>query len=216
MNFLNPTKSQDHPQIMPTSPQIILASQSAIRQKILRDAGVIFKALPARVDEETVLLSLQAENASPRDIADTLAELKAEKIARKYPEAVVLGSDQILSFQGKLLTKPETPEIAREHISAFSGGTHSLISAAVIYFDGKPVWRNIAIAKMTVRNLSEDYIGAYVDRNWSEIQYCAGAYQIESEGARLFSRIDGSYHAVLGLPLLPVLGYLTQRGWIEG
>ena len=201
---------------MPNQPRIILASQSAIRQKMLRDAGVAFEALPARVDEETVLMSLQAEGASPRDIADTLAELKAEKIARKNPVAVVLGSDQILSFQGKLLTKPETPEVAKNQVSAFSGGTHSLISAAVIYFEGEPVWRTISIAKMTVRNLSDAYVASYVDRNWAEIQHCVGAYQVESEGARLFSRIDGSYHAVLGLPLLPVLGYLTQRGWIEG
>lgn len=201
---------------MPTSPRIILASQSSIRQKMLGDAGVIFEALPARVDEETVLMSLQAEGTSPRDIVDALADLKAEKIARKHPDAVVIGSDQILSFQGNLLTKPKTPEAAQKQIKAFSGGTHSLISAAVIYFAGEPVWRNIAIAKMTVRTLTDAYVKAYIDRNWSEIQHCVGSYQVESEGARLFSRIDGSYHAVLGLPLLPVLGYLTQQGWIEG
>lgn len=197
-------------------PPLILASQSSARQAMLQAAGVTVEALPARIDEDTITAALLAEGANPRDIADTLAEMKAEKIARKRPDAVVIGSDQVLAFGGEIQSKSETEADALALLTRMSGKTHSQISAVVVYHEGQPVWRTVSIAKLTMRDASPAYLEAYVARNWSEIRHCVGAYQIEAEGARLFTRIDGPYHTVLGMPLLPLLAYLTQRGWIDG
>ncbi len=197
-------------------PSLVLASQSSARQQMLTQARVPFQAVPARLDEEAILASLQAEGASPRDIADTLAELKAEKAARKHPEAVVIGSDQVLAFDGQLLAKPATPDMARAQLAQMSGHTHRLISAVVVYHDARPVWRSIGLAKLSMRSLSNDFIADYVARNWDHIQHCVGGYQIEAEGIRLFHQIEGDYHAILGMPLLPLLTYLAQRNWIDG
>ncbi len=198
------------------TPPLILASQSRARQAMLSAAGVAFDAMPARVDEETMIAALIAEAANPRDIADALAEMKADKIARKRPDAVVIGSDQVLAFEGTILSKPTSEAEALDHLTRMSGKPHSQISAVVVFHDGAPVWRNVSIAKMTMRASTPAYLEAYVARNWTQIRHCVGAYQIEAEGARLFARIDGPYHTVLGLPLLPLLSYLTQRGWIDG
>lgn len=197
-------------------PPLILASQSTTRQAMLRSAGVSFEALPARVDEQTVTAALLAEAAHPRDIADTLAEMKADKIARKHPDAVVIGSDQVLAFEGTVFSKPDTEADAMDQLTRLSGKSHSQISAVVLYHEGQPVWRTVSIAKLTMRDASPAYLQSYVARNWSDIRHCVGAYQIEAEGARLFTRIDGPYHTVLGMPLLSLLSYLAQRGWIEG
>ena len=182
---------------------------------MLRAAGLSFVTDPARIDEEAVIGALLAEGAHARDVVDTLAELKAAKIAARHPEAVVVGSDQVLAFGGALIGKPATQDAARAQLSAMSGQSHGLLSAAVVYHEGQPVWRHVEVVKMTMRAVSDAYIEAYVARNWAEIQHSAGGYQIEAEGIRLFDRIEGSYHAILGLPLLPLLGYLAARGWIE-
>jgi len=197
-------------------PPLILASQSTSRQAMLRSAGVAFQAMPARVDEATVTAALLAENAHPRDIADALAEMKADKIARKHPHAVVIGSDQVMAFEGTVFSKPESEVDALDQLMRLSGKTHSQISAVVLVHEGQPVWRTVSIAKLTMRDASPAYLEGYITRNWSGIRHSVGAYQIEAEGARLFTRIDGPYHTVLGMPLLPLLSYLTQRGWIEG
>jgi len=195
---------------------IILGSGSTIRQTMLRNAGVDFSVTVARIDEESIKASLLAEDASPRDIADTLAEYKARRVAQSNPEALVLGCDQVLEFDRQVLSKPTTPDDARAQLKAMSGKSHKLLSAAVIYEDAKPVWRSVGQVRLTMRSLSDGYIDAYVDRNWDEIQNCVGAYQLEAEGARLFARVDGDYFTVLGLPLLDVLGYLTLSGVLDG
>lgn len=195
---------------------LFLASQSAARLAMLQSAGLTVQAHPARIDEDMITAALVAEGAKPRDIADVLAEYKAQKIAMKYPEALVLGSDQVLDLNGTLLTKPDTPDIAMDHLRAMSGQTHKLFSAAVIFDGGKPVWRHVGVVRMQMRQLSEDYIQGYVARNWDQVRHCVGAYQLEAEGARLFHRVEGDYFSVLGLPLLDVLSYLTLKGDIAG
>lgn len=195
---------------------IILASGSQIRQKMLANAGVIFTSTVARVDEESIKASLLAENASPRDIADTLAEYKARRISDKNPEALVIGCDQVLEFDRGILSKPRTAEEAVAQITAMSGKTHKLLSAVVIYEGGTPVWRTVGQVRLTMLTLNPAYIDDYVQRNWGEIQHCVGGYQLEAEGARLFARVDGDYFTVLGLPLLDVLGYLTMSGALDG
>lgn len=194
---------------------LILASGSAIRLRLLQDAGLSVRALPARVDEEAIRQSLEAEQAKPRDIADALAEMKARKVAEKHPKALVLGCDQVLSFRGSVYAKPETLAEAKAQICALRGERHSLISAIVLYDAGSPIWRNISEARLTMHPVSDAYVDAYLSRNWPDVSSSVGGYKLEREGVRFFSAIEGDYFTILGLPLLPLLGYLGSRGFIE-
>ena len=197
------------------SQELILASGSEIRAQLLRNAGLQFAVIPARVDEEMVREALVAENAPPRDIADGLAELKARKMSDKNPGALVIGCDQVLSFDKQLLSKPTCREEAREQLIQMRGNRHELLSAAVICEAGKPVWRYVGSVRLTMRRFSDAYIDGYIERNWDSIRNSVGAYKLEEEGVRLFTQIDGDYFTVLGLPLLDLLSYLGLRGVIE-
>lgn len=193
---------------------LLLASASTIRLQLLRNAGIEATAQPARIDEDSIRLALQAEAAKPRDIADALAEMKARKLADKHTTALVLGCDQILAFQGQVYGKPETPTEARAQLGVFRGQTHQLICALVLYDEGKPIWRHISEASLTMRPVSDAYLDDYISRNWPALQHCVGGYKLEEEGVRLFSQINGDYFTILGLPLLPLIGYLGTRGFI--
>ncbi|MFT5629046.1 MAG: septum formation protein [Gammaproteobacteria bacterium] len=198
------------------SDTIILASGSEIRATLLRNAGVVFDVVVPRVDEDTIKASLIAEQASPRDIADALAEMKSLRVASKHPDALVIGCDQVLAHNRAILSKPETPDDALVQLKALRGETHQLLSAAVIYADGKPQWRHVGQTRLFMRDVSDAYLADYVDRNWDSIRHSVGSYKLEEEGARLFSRIEGDYFNVLGLPLLELLSYLTLRGALDG
>lgn len=195
---------------------IVLASGSEIRRTLLENAGVSCRVVQARIDEDAITESLLAEGATARDVADALAEFKAEKVARREPDALVIGADQVLDFKGKLLSKPRTPEDAVVQLKALSGATHQLLSAVVVYAEGKPLWRHVGVVRLSARKISDGYIHDYVARNWDSIRYAVGGYKLEEEGVRLFRRIEGDYFTVLGLPLLELLGYLTLRGEISG
>lgn len=192
---------------------VVLASSSAGRLAMLSAAGVVVIPVPALVDEDSIKVALVGEGAKARDITDAVAQAKALKISRKYPGDLVIGSDQILVMaDGSLADKPRDKTDASEQLRALSGQTHTLFSAAVICEAGRPVWREVETAKMTMRVLSNAFIDDYVARYWNEIQGCVGCYRIEAEGAQLFTRIEGNQFAVIGMPLLPVLGYLRERG----
>lgn len=196
------------------APPIILASSSETRLRLLRAAGIPLTATPARIDEESVRAALEAEGATPRDIADTLAEMKAQRVAHRNPGAVVLGCDQVLDFNGRAWGKPETPEAARAQLQSLRGNTHRLLSAVVLYHQGQPQWRHIGQVRLTMRDFSDDWLDGYIARNWESLRHSAGGYLLEEEGVRLFSAVEGDYFTVLGLSLLPLLGYLGQRGFI--
>jgi septum formation protein len=155
---------------------------------------------------------LLAEDAPPRDIADTLAEMKARKIAEKGQEGLVLGCDQVLSFKGKVLSKPKSQDEALAQLTELRNETHQLLSAAVIYEGQKPVWRHVGVARLAMRDFSETYLEDYLTRNWDSIQTSVGGYKIEEEGIRLFRMIQGDTFTIQGLPLLELLSYLVLRG----
>lgn len=194
---------------------LILASGSAIRATLLQNAGLSFSIEKPRVDEAMLKSALIAEQAPPRDIADALAEMKARKISEKNPDALVLGCDQVLDHRGALLSKPKSKPEALQQLQALRGDRHMLLSAAVIYHAGQPQWRHIGQVRLRMRPASDGYLRGYVERNWDSIRHAVGAYKLEEEGVRLFTAIEGDYFTVLGLPLLEILTYLTQRGALE-
>lgn len=193
--------------------RITLASASQIRASLLQNAGLQVTAIPARVDEEMIRAALQAENATPRDIADALAESKARKVAAKN-SGLVLGCDQILALGDRIFAKPTDPQDAHQQLQTLRGKTHQLLSAVVLYDGGEPIWRHVGVARLVMQNLSDGYIDDYLARNWHSVQHSVGCYKLEEEGARMFSQIDGDYFTVLGLPLLPLLNFLSLRGLI--
>lgn len=191
---------------------LILASSSEIRAQLLRNAGLTVDIRPARIDEEAIKKALDTEGATPRDVADTLAEIKARRCAEKGEAGLVLGCDQVLSFKGKTFSKPKSKEDAAEQLRRLRGETHQLLSAAVIFEDFKPVWRHVGVARLTMREFSDGYLADYLDRNWDSIQWSVGGYKIEEEGIRLFRTIQGDTFTIQGLPLLELLSYLTLNG----
>lgn len=189
---------------------IVLASKSASRQAMLRDAGVGFEAVPAGIDERSVEARLAG--GGPMETALALAREKALAVARSRPGRLVLGSDSLVTVEGRRFDKPESREAAAEHLRFFSGRRMELHSAASLVRDGEQLWHHHAVAVLLVRHLSEEFIQTYLDAEWPEVGHCVGVFRIEGRGAQLFEAIEGDTFTVLGMPLLPVLGALRYHG----
>lgn len=191
---------------------LILASGSATRQRMLEHAGVPYKAVPSAVDEAPLKASLIEGGAPARDIADALADLKARHGSMMQPTRLVLGADQVLVQDGRFFTKATNRDEAAETLKALSGKSHQLVSAAVIYDGGQPVWRAVTTATLSVRDLSDDFIKQYLDTLGDDAYWSVGSYQLEGLGAQLFDRIDGDMFTILGMPLIEILDFLRRYG----
>ena len=191
---------------------VVLASASASRAAILEGAGVIFETLSAGVDETSVKTELLAASATPRDIAERLAAQKSRAASRMRPDALVIGADQTLELDGALVDKAESLEAGRARLKALRGRFHELHAALALAENGRTVWRHAESPRVTLRAFSDAYLDGYVGRNEAAVLGSVGCYYLEGEGAQLIERIEGDYFAVLGIPLLPLLALLREKG----
>jgi septum formation protein len=198
-----------------TAPAIVLASTSSARRALLSAAGVVHEAISPGVDEDAAKASLLAENATPREVADALAEMKAVRASGKRPGALVIGADQTLDLGGRLFDKARTVEEARERLRLLRGQSHLLHSAVVVALDGAPIWREVPSAKLTMRPFTDDFLEVWMARQGEAILGSVGCYRLEDEGVQLFSRIEGDYFTILGLPMLGLLDLLRRHGALE-
>lgn len=189
-------------------PALILASGSSIRRKMLQDAGVEFEVVPAKIDEEAA----KADTEDLEEIATSLAEAKAVAVSEARPGDWVIGSDSVVSVDGRMFSKPRSRDEAAEHLRFFSGKKMELASAVAFARDGEVDWSRIGHAELDVRELSEDFIQSYLDDEWPDVGDTVGVFRIEGRGIQLFETISGGHFTILGMPLLPVLRQLRKRG----
>jgi septum formation protein len=195
---------------------IILASSSPFRLAMLRNAGIETEANLSVIDERAVEAAVGDAELLPDDLARILAEAKAVEVSERFPGALVVGSDQVLSLDEEVLHKAADMEEARRRLLRMSGRTHHLNSAVVIAQDGKALWSHVSVARMTMRRLDPGFIGRYLSRAGDQVLRSVGVYQIEGEGIQLFDEIDGDYFTIVGMPLLPLLAELRRLEAIDG
>lgn len=195
--------------------KLLLASKSEARRHMLEAAGVEFETAEAELDEAAAKGGLEAAGFDPRGISEELAQLKALSV-QAPDDVLVLGSDQTLELDdGSMMSKPALRGEAHEQLSTLSGRTHLLHSSAVVAQAGEAIWWHCETVEMTMRRLGPDFLEDYLDREYEQVRWSVGGYRIEGLGAQLFERIEGSHFAILGMPLLPLLGYLRERGLLK-
>lgn len=192
--------------------ELVLASTSITRQRLLREAGLRFDSQAPGVDEDEVKVSLKAESAGAAQIAETLAELKALRVSARRPGALVIGADQVLDCNGVLFDKPPDLAHARAQLQALRGKTHVLATAVCVSQNGARLWHHNAQARLAMRPFSDAFLDDYLKAAGEDVLGSVGVYRLEGLGAQLFSRIDGDFFTILGLPLLPLLDFLRGRG----
>ncbi|GAA0598608.1 Maf family protein [Craurococcus roseus] len=198
-------------------PPLVLASASAARRAVLAAAGLRFTAEAAAVDEAAIKESARAEGLSAAETATVLAEAKAARVARRAGEdALVIGADQILVCDGRWFDKPADGAAARAQLLALRGETHELATALVCWRGGERVWGHVETPRLTMRAFSDAFLDAYLEAEGDAVLSSVGAYRLEGLGAHLFAAVRGEHAAVLGLPLLPLLGFLRGHGVLLG
>ncbi len=188
---------------------LILASQSAVRKSLLVNAGIAVETVPADIDERKI--QQDSGLTDPGQVAALLAAEKAKFISAKHPERYVVGADQTLALGERLFSKPADLAAATAHIKTLSGQTHTLHSAVSVAKDGMALFSHVSVARMTMRSLTDSEIAAYIGEAGAAVTSSVGAYQLERTGVHLFERIEGDHFTILGLPLLPLLGFLRSR-----
>ncbi len=193
---------------------LILASASKARRQMLAAAGIEVAVQPADIDEAAVRAALDGPSAAmpPADVALILAEAKAAAIAEQNPGALVIGADQVLALGGEILSKPGSIADAHRQLKKLRGRSHELHSGVCCVRGDKTLWRHTASASLTVREFSDGFLQDYLNREGDAVCKSVGAYQLEGRGAQLFSKIDGDYFTILGMPLLPLLNFLREAG----
>lgn len=193
-------------------PAVVLASGSAPRARMLASAGVAFTVDAASVDEAAIKNSVRATGADAAETAEILAATKAQQVSRHHGDSLVIGADQMLVSDGEWFDKPAGAQDARNHLVRLRGKTHELVSAVCVVQGGAVLWHHVERARITVRPFSEGFIDGYIDKMGDTIMATVGGYELEGLGAQLFSRIEGDYFTILGMPLLPLLGFLRGHG----
>ncbi len=188
---------------------LILASQSAVRRSLLANAGILVETIPADIDERAI--QQRSGLTDPGEIAALLAGEKAKFVSLKHPGRYVIGADQTLALGERLFSKPANRTAAAAQIATLAGETHALHSAVSVAKDGVSLFSQVSVARMTMRPLTESEIAAYIDEAGDAVTASVGAYQLERTGVHLFERIEGDHFTILGLPLLPLLGFLRSR-----
>ena len=197
--------------------EIVLASGSRARREMLAAAGVHFTVQPADVDEPAIRARMRKADANvdPKKIAAMLAAAKAEDVSGKIAGSLIIGADQVLALGDELLSKAPSIDAAREALRKLRGRTHELHSAVAFAENGKITWAHVATARLTMRNFSDAFLDDYLLRAGDQVRQSVGAYELEGLGVQLFDKVEGDYFTVLGLPLMPVLAELRERGIIE-
>lgn len=191
---------------------LILASGSTARAEMLKAAGLEVHLHPANVDEENFRHALRADRVTTEAAAEALAELKAVKVAGRYPLGIVIAADQMLDCGGIWFEKPVDRDHAFASLQTLAGRTHRLVSSVVLYRNGARVWHHTDVAEITMRQLDDNYIERYLDHIGDEVFSTVGCYRIEGIGMHLFSKVKGDYYTILGMPLLPLIDNLREQG----
>ena len=194
------------------APRLLLASGSATRAALLRAAGLRFDAAVPGVDEAAIKEAARAEGIPASETALMLAEAKAGRLSRRDPDAVVIGADQMLVCEGEWFDKPADAAAAEAQLARLAGRRHELVTAVLCHRGGQRIWQHVAVPRLTLRPLRPEVISAYVEAEGEAVTSSVGGYRIEGPGIRLFAAIEGEHTAILGLPMLPLLGFLRQHG----
>ncbi len=194
----------------PNAPFVVLASGSAARRALLQAAGVAFVVRPAAVDEAAIKAALRADGADAAETAMALADAKAARV--RDPAALVIGADQLLACDGEWFDKPPDLAAARIQLLRLRGRRHELATAVTCWHGGQPVWHHLARPALAMRAFSDGFLDAYLAAEGEALLSSVGGYRLEGPGAQLFDAVEGDHAAVLGLPLLPLLGFLRQHG----
>jgi septum formation protein len=197
--------------------ELLLASASPFRRKLLEAAGVPVRVVPANVDETALkrALGIRGVSVEPAAVAEALAVAKARSASAVFPAALVIGADQVLALDGELFDKPGDLAGARAQLERLRGKTHRLFSAVALAERAEVVWSTVELATLTMRNFSEAFLDAYLARVGSGVTGIVGSYEIEGQGLQLFERVEGNHSTIIGLPLMPLLAELRARGVIE-
>ncbi len=197
--------------IQAAAPALILASASKARRAVLEGAGLRFETRVAGVDEAAIKEAAQAEGISPDEAALILADAKAERVAAHAPDALVIGADQLLVCDGAWFDKPPDMTAARGHLQRLRAREHELVTALVCHRGGQRIWQHVAKPRLAMRDFSDAFLDAYLAAEGEALLSSVGAYRLEGHGAQLFDRIEGDQPAILGMPLLPLLGFLREH-----